>query len=332
MRVDSGPQFLGPFVEFCTESSITIERASAYNPQSNGTAERNLGILKKLLKKSARGGDDFLQQFYIMQNMPRTAEGLSPARLFFQREVRSTMIYSPPDVKDELAAGLQRHHDRERQREVRNLRRGRGLESPLELYVGQRVFLQNETKRGKPYSIPGKIVSIREGGRSGWVWCPGKARRLLRNRRKMRTLGEEEEEEENDDVPIDEEEMVDEEGVDDLENDEVLEALSVGMVMSSGTRVPVPQICTLSTETQLPSALRAVQTAPRPRPSQLGAGGERTHTVRFTLPCFHGSNLRSGDQCCPGLVTTWSDACHCCCEQGNSLHKLCGGEFYKIEK
>ena len=75
-----------------------------------------------------------------MQNMPRTADGLSPARLFYQREVRSTMIYSPPDEKDELAAGLQRHHDRERQRDVRNQRRGRGLESPLELYVGQRVF------------------------------------------------------------------------------------------------------------------------------------------------------------------------------------------------
>ena len=286
LRVDSGPQFLGPFVEFCEESSITIERASAFNPQSNGTAERNLGILKKLLKKSCRGGDDFLEQFYAMQNMPRTVEGLSPARLFYQREVRSTMVYSPPDVRDELAAGLQRHHDRERQREVRNKRRGRGLESPLDLYVGMRVFLQDEQKRGKPFSIPGKVVSIREGGRSAWIWCPGRSRRFLRNRRKMRTLGEEEEEEDNDDVLIDEDDMVDEEGVDEMENDEVLEALSVGMVILNGTRVPVPQICTLSTEAQLPSALQAVRTAPRPRPSQLTAGGERIRTVRFTLPCY----------------------------------------------
>ena len=179
------------------------------------------------------------------------------------------MIYLPPDEKDELAAGLQRHHDRERQRDVRNRRRGRGLESPLELYVGQRVFLQNETVRGKPYSIPGKIVSIREGGRSGWVWCPGKARRLLRNRRKMRTLGEEEDEEEKDDDLIDEDEMVDEEEVEDLENDEVLEALAVGMVISSGTRVPIPQICTLSTETQLPSALKsgAVSSTAKAKPA-----------------------------------------------------------------
>ena len=328
LRCDSGPQFLGPFIEFCTESSIIIERASAYNPQSNGTAERNLGILKKLLKKSARGGEDFLQQFYIMQNMPRTAEGLSPARLFFQREVRCPMIYSPPDAKDELAAGLQRHHDRERQREVRNLRRGRGLESPLELYVGQKVFLQDEIRRGHPFSVPGTVVSIREGGRSGWVWCPGKSRRLLRNRRKMRTMMDAEDEEEDDEHSAHEEEMIDEDVTEDLGNDEVHDALSAGMVISSGTHVPVPQVSCTSAESQLPSALRAVQTAPRP--GQLGVGGEKIQVVRFTLPCFHAANLRSGDQSCPRLVTTGSDTRHnCCCEQDNSSHRLCGGEFYQ---
>ena len=50
----------------------------------------------------------------------------------------------PPCHKDEMGAGLQWHYDIERQREVRNVRRGKGLESPLELYVGQRVFLQVE--------------------------------------------------------------------------------------------------------------------------------------------------------------------------------------------
>ena len=176
---------------------------------------------------------------------------------FFQRG----MIYSPPDINNELSAGLQRHHDRERQREVRHLRRERGLGSPLE----QGLFLQNGTIRGKPFS-------------------------------KMRTLGGEEDEEENDEeeydeFPANEEEMVDEDVTDVLGNDEVHNALSAGMVISSGTFLPVPQICTLSTETQLPSALRAVQTASRPgqlgaRPGQLGARGEKTQAVRFTLPCY----------------------------------------------
>ena len=122
LRCDNGPQFLGSFIEFCAENYITIERASPYNPTSNASAEQNLGILKKLLKKSARGGEDFLQQFYVMQNLPHTSEGLSPAQLFFQREVRSPMFYTPPCHKDEMGAGLQRHYDRERQREVRNER------------------------------------------------------------------------------------------------------------------------------------------------------------------------------------------------------------------
>ena len=105
LRCDNGPQFLGSFIELCAENSITIERASPYNPQSNGSAEQNLGIL--IFFKSAHGGEDFIQQFYIMQNLPRTSEGLSPARLFFQREVRSPMLYTPPCNKDEMAAGLQ---------------------------------------------------------------------------------------------------------------------------------------------------------------------------------------------------------------------------------
>ena len=107
MRVDGGAQFFGAFLEFCDENCITIERASPYNPTSNASAERNLGILKKLLKKSALGGDDFLQQFFVMQNLPHMCGGLSPACLFFQREVRSPMFYTPPCHKDEMGAGLQ---------------------------------------------------------------------------------------------------------------------------------------------------------------------------------------------------------------------------------
>ena len=262
-----------------------------------------------------------------MQNLPRTSEGLSPARLFFQREVRSPMLYTPPCDKDEMAAGLQRHHDRERNRDVRNARRGKGLESPLELYVGQKVFLQDEVKRGHPFSIPGTVVSIRDSGRSGWVWCPGKARRFLRNRRKMRTMMDDEDEDEGAEPSVDEEEMIDEEVLEDLGDEEVHDALSAGTVMSSGTRVPVPQVTT-SADSQLPSALRAVQTAPRA--GQLGAGGEKVQAVRFTLPCFHRANIRSGEQSCPGLLTTGTDFEHnCCCEQETSSHRLCGGEFYQ---
>ena len=115
---------------------------------SNSSAERNQGILKKLLTKSAHGGEDFAQQFFALPNMARTVGGLSPARLFFQREVRVPMFYEPSCGKDEHGAGLQRHYDRETQQEVRNAQRGKGLTSPMELYVGQTVFLQDEVRKG----------------------------------------------------------------------------------------------------------------------------------------------------------------------------------------
>ena len=233
------------------------------------------------------------------------------------------MFYTPPCHKDEMGAGLQRHYDRERQREVRNARRGKGLESPLDLYVGQRVFLQDEVCRGHPYSVPGKVVSIRDNGRSGWVWCPGKARRLLRNRRKMRLrMDDDEDDEEGEESSGEEEEMIDE-VEEDLGDDEKHDALSVGAELPTGTHVTVPQVT--SADSQLPSALRAVQTAPQA--AQLTEGGERVRLVRFTLECFHRKNIRSGDQLCPGLVTETGQDYHCCCEH-NSVHKLCGGEFY----
>ena len=291
--------------------------------------------------------------------------------------VKISIWNCPPCQKDEMGAGLQRHYDRERKREVGNARRGKGL------------------------------------------WCPGKARRLLRNRRKMRLMQDDEDDEGEEESSIEEEEMIDEEVEEDLGNDEVHDALSAGSVMSSGTRVPVPQVESAD-DSQLLSALRARQTAPRagqlgaggtvvvlvgsgaqddeddegeeessleeeemideeveedlgndevhdalsagsvmssgtrvpvpqvesaddsqllsalravqtaPRAGQLGAGGERVRLVRFTLPCFHRANIQTGDQLCSGLLTGTDIEHNCCCEK-NTIHKLCGGEFY-IEK
>ena len=51
VRCDGGGEFLGSVIEFCEENHITIERVSPYNPTSNSSAERNLGILKKTVEK-----------------------------------------------------------------------------------------------------------------------------------------------------------------------------------------------------------------------------------------------------------------------------------------
>ena len=64
--------------------------------------------------------------------------------------------------------------------------------------------------------------------------------------------------------------MIDEEE-EDLGDDEEHDSLSVGAELPTGTHVMVPQVT--SADSQLPSALRAVQTAPRA--AQLTEGGQR---------------------------------------------------------
>ena len=76
---------MGAFIEFCDENCITIERASPYNPTSNSSAEKNVGILKKCLKNQLVEEMIFLQQFFVLQNLPRTS-GVCHQHVYFSKE------------------------------------------------------------------------------------------------------------------------------------------------------------------------------------------------------------------------------------------------------
>ena len=190
--------------------------------------------------------------------------------------------------------------------------------------------MQDEVRKGHPHSIPGKVVSIRQNGCSVYVWCPGKAKRLLRNHRKMRLrlqINDDDDDEGGDGTDKDEAEMTDEEEID-VVDDESHKLLTVLAGVPTVTGVTVHQVTTDGK--QLSSALRTMQTGPRP--VQLSQGGERVRLVQFSLECFHKSDLQAGDQLCPGLLTSTGQDYLCCCEEGNSLHRLCGGKFYKEYK
>ena len=55
-RTDGGPQFRGPFDNYCKNKGIIHELSSPYNPQSNGHAEASVKIAKHLLLKSPGSG------------------------------------------------------------------------------------------------------------------------------------------------------------------------------------------------------------------------------------------------------------------------------------
>ena len=114
-------------------------------------------------------------------------------------------------------------------------------------------------------------MSIRQNGCSAFVWCPGKAKRLLQNRRKMRLrqVGDDDEDD-SDDATDEDLEMTDEEEID-LVDDESHKLLTVLAGVPTVTGVTVHQIT--ADGKQLSSALLTVQTGPRA--VQLTCEGER---------------------------------------------------------
>ena len=63
VRTDGGPQFCGPFREWCQAHNITQELASPYNPKANGLAESAVKNVKLVLSKCAETGQDPIELF-----------------------------------------------------------------------------------------------------------------------------------------------------------------------------------------------------------------------------------------------------------------------------
>ena len=78
IRTDGGPQFRGPFDEWCTRNNIRHELSSAYHHESNGHAECAVREIKKLLAKTP-SYKAFQQALRNYRNSP-WYDGLSPAQ------------------------------------------------------------------------------------------------------------------------------------------------------------------------------------------------------------------------------------------------------------
>ena len=84
LRSDGGPQFLGPFREWCKNNNILHEVSSPYNPKGNGLAEAAVKNVKNILAKCASTGQSPGKSLYAWRNVPRQ-DGYSPAQLLFGR-------------------------------------------------------------------------------------------------------------------------------------------------------------------------------------------------------------------------------------------------------
>ena len=138
---DNGPQFSSDAYKlFALEYQFTHTTSSPYFPQSNGEAERAVGIIKSLLKKE---GDPYLA--LLAYRSTPLAVGFSPAELLMLRKLRST-IPTPrasrkPQIPDEEVVRERDKLLKDKQKE--NFDKQHGARAKPCLKTGQLVWLPN---------------------------------------------------------------------------------------------------------------------------------------------------------------------------------------------
>jgi hypothetical protein len=183
VRCDNGPQFRGPFEALCDDMKVKVEHSSPYNPVSNGSAEKGLGVLKKLLKKCSDSGESFDKAFAIYKDTPRGDCVVSPSRLFYRRQKRLEGLPNLKDNFDEILLGEQLMKKKQADKEKRNEKIGPHTGGPkcTTLKVGKHVWLQDV--KTKLWDIKCVVLEVNNSGMSGILEAVETKKQYHRNRR-----------------------------------------------------------------------------------------------------------------------------------------------------
>lgn len=106
------------FKEFARAWNFNLVTSSPLYPQSNGLAEKGVGIAKKLLKKSAETNTDFDIVLLGYRNYPLKGTKCSPAEILFSRKLRTklpiTKSQLKPKVQTDIKTKLQQNQQKQK--------------------------------------------------------------------------------------------------------------------------------------------------------------------------------------------------------------------------
>ena len=89
---DNGPQFApAEFRKFTRAWDIEHTPTSPYNSKANGKVEAAVKSAKRLLRKTAKGGDDFYLGLLAERNIPSQGIGSSPVQRLMNRRTRTLL-------------------------------------------------------------------------------------------------------------------------------------------------------------------------------------------------------------------------------------------------
>ena len=185
---DNGPQFSGAqFQEFTKSWDIEHIRTSPYHSKSNGKAEAAVKVAKRLLKKTARNGEDQYLALLTQRNIPTEGLKSSPVQRMMNRRTRTLL----PTTKKLLEP---RNIDPEKERKQMEANQAKQARYYDRTAHDLPVLAKGETVRVKPLASSDKQwrkarVTRRLGKRSYEVETQGQ--RYTRNRADLRRSAEE---------------------------------------------------------------------------------------------------------------------------------------------
>ena len=114
---DNGPQFVAAeFQKLTKEWDIEHMVTSPYNSKANGKVEAAVKSAKKLLRKTAKGGDDFYLGLLAERNIPSQGVGSSPVQRLMNRRTRTLLPTTGPLLEPRT---LNTSHEREKLKDVK---------------------------------------------------------------------------------------------------------------------------------------------------------------------------------------------------------------------
>ena len=107
LHSDNGPQYVSAqFTEFCTSWGITHETSSPHYPQLNRFTKACVKSMKHVLQCTKYSSANPQLAFLALQATPINAKLLSPSKLLYQCQVRTTI---PARIHNTDLAALQIH-------------------------------------------------------------------------------------------------------------------------------------------------------------------------------------------------------------------------------
>ena len=128
---------------FFDEFSVDHGQSAPHHPQSNGHAERNVKIVKDLLKKTGNdiNSKKFLDGIAQIRNSPRE-DGLSPSQVVFGRAMR-TIILTLTEALGTNDCVERAQYTKSQLDAKQKLRYDKGAKDLTKLDLGTKIWIQD---------------------------------------------------------------------------------------------------------------------------------------------------------------------------------------------